>query len=242
MARRLRVRVGTIGVLLVAVALSAAVAGSVARLSADSSAVTGGLVRGCVLSVPSPGNNPALGTVRIVKAPETCKPNETLLTWSKGVATCPSGQVLQSLREDGTATCATDKGTTYTAGEGLTLNGTQFAVDLSVVQHRFFADCPHGSSIRATFINGAIACEEDSTLSEVKTISSTFTVVTGINRQGFDVLCPAGTLLTGGGYSSPSDALQILESRPNGGVWHVAAQQPIAFSNTEITVYALCIK
>lgn len=41
------------------------------------------VIRGCVLSVPNPGNNPPLGTVRIIKTTETCKPNETALDWNQ---------------------------------------------------------------------------------------------------------------------------------------------------------------
>lgn len=41
------------------------------------------VIRGCVLSVPNPGNNPPLGTVRIVKTGETCKPNEQAIDWNQ---------------------------------------------------------------------------------------------------------------------------------------------------------------
>jgi hypothetical protein len=49
------------------------------------------VIRGCVLSVPNPGNNPALGTVRIIKTGETCKPNEQPLDWNQQGIQGPKG-------------------------------------------------------------------------------------------------------------------------------------------------------
>jgi hypothetical protein len=44
-------------------------------------------VHGCYLTTANPGNNPPLGTVRIVKATEACKQNETALDWNgQGIA------------------------------------------------------------------------------------------------------------------------------------------------------------
>ncbi len=41
---------------------------------------------------------------------------------------CPTGSAISAVNADGTVSCETDNNTTYTAGEGLALNSTQFSV------------------------------------------------------------------------------------------------------------------
>lgn len=54
-----------------------------------------------------------------------------------------------------------DNDTQYTAGNGLTLNGGQFSVSLSVVQARIGGFCAEGSSIRSIDSAGGVVCEAD---------------------------------------------------------------------------------
>jgi hypothetical protein len=61
-------------------ALCTAVATSVTVLSAHGGDAA--KVHGCVLTTPNPGNTLPLGSVRIVKAAEACKPNETAQDWN----------------------------------------------------------------------------------------------------------------------------------------------------------------
>lgn len=66
----------------VAVAGALPLAGSVGVARYVDPQQAGGQVTACVLSVPNPGNNPPLGSVRVIKSTETCKPNETPLAWN----------------------------------------------------------------------------------------------------------------------------------------------------------------
>jgi hypothetical protein len=52
-----------------------------------------------------------------------------------------------------------DDGSSYTAGEGLTLSGTQFSVDTSLIQARVGEVCPSGSAIRAVNQDGTVTCQ-----------------------------------------------------------------------------------
>ncbi|MBN1770595.1 MAG: hypothetical protein JXB32_04980 [Deltaproteobacteria bacterium] len=54
-----------------------------------------------------------------------------------------------------------DTNTTYTAGSGLALTGTQFSADTAVVQARVAGTCAAGSSIRVIDAAGNVTCETD---------------------------------------------------------------------------------
>ena len=49
-------------------------------------------------------------------------------------------------------------GPTYSAGVGLTLTGTTFAVNTTAIQARVFGSCPAGQAIAAVGVNGAVTC------------------------------------------------------------------------------------
>lgn len=53
-----------------------------------------------------------------------------------------------------------DNDTTYSAGDGLTLDGTIFAADSTVVQRRLQSACNLGSAIRAVDDEGRVACQD----------------------------------------------------------------------------------
>lgn len=53
-----------------------------------------------------------------------------------------------------------DNDTTYTAGTGLLLSGTQFSVDTTLIQARIGAGCAAGQAIRLVQANGTVTCQE----------------------------------------------------------------------------------
>jgi hypothetical protein len=75
--------------------------------------------------------------------------------------TCPSGSAIRVVADDGSVSCEADSDTTYTAGTGLTLVGTEFRVATAVVQQRVTGSCVAGSSIRVIHADGTVDCEED---------------------------------------------------------------------------------
>lgn len=85
--------------------------------------------------------------------------------------TCTSGSVLK-YGASGWA-CATDNdtNTTYTAGTGLTLTGTVFSANTSVVQSRVGGSCSEGTAIRAIDSAGNVTCQGVAPLTPTKITS-----------------------------------------------------------------------
>ena len=70
---------------------------------------------------------------------------------------CSTGQVT---KWNGTTWgCGNDNDTTYSAGSGLTLSGTTFTADTSVVQARVTGACSNGDAIREVNGDGTVACQ-----------------------------------------------------------------------------------
>lgn len=162
-------------------------------------------------------------------------------TQNRVTGTCASGSSIQTIGQDGSVTCETDQNTTYTAGPGLTLSGTQFSADTSYLQRRVTGTCSSGSSIRTIAQDGTVTCETDTTgFSAVQVVSGTFSVACcAFNVQTFDQPCPSGTTLISGGFTMTQITLQhVWASRPAGNSWRVVATQDLG--SDDLVVYAIC--
>jgi hypothetical protein len=96
---------------------------------------------------------------------------DTRAVQARVLGTCPAGQAIRAIAEDGSVTCEVDdSGATYSAGAGLTLTGTTFSVDTSAVQARVTGFCPPGQAIRAIGIGGSVTCEVDDSYSDAQAI------------------------------------------------------------------------
>jgi len=71
---------------------------------------------------------------------------------------CADGSAIRQVNQDGTVVCETDDNTTYTAGTGLTLVGTQFAADDSYLQRRVSGVCGAGYAMSAVNNDGSVTC------------------------------------------------------------------------------------
>lgn len=93
--------------------------------------------------------------------------------------TCSGNQKAQGLSPTGILSCAVDQDTLYSAGTGLTLAGTQFQVNPSVVQSRVANGCPSTATIQAIAQDGSVTCHTDANSGGTVT-----TVATGAGLQG----------------------------------------------------------
>ncbi len=91
-------------------------------------------------------------------------------------SSCTAGSSIRAIAADGTVTCETDDNTTYTAGTGLALDGTQFSADTTYIQRRVSDSCTAGSYIRAIAADGMVTCETDN--------NTTYLAGTGLDLVG----------------------------------------------------------
>lgn len=110
---------------------------------------------------------------------------------------CAVGQAIQVINQDGSVLCEIDDDTTYSAGFGLGLLGTQFEVDSGLVQRRVGDSCAVGQAIQAIQQDGTVSCEVDNDTTYVAgfglDLSGTqFNVVTGTVQQRVSGACAVG--------------------------------------------------
>jgi hypothetical protein len=74
---------------------------------------------------------------------------------------CAPGSSIRAVNADGTVVCEPDDDTTYSAGAGLVLEGTEFRANRAETQWRVSDVCAAGSSIRAIDVDGTVICEAD---------------------------------------------------------------------------------
>lgn len=77
---------------------------------------------------------------------------------------CVAGSAIRAIDAGGTPTCENDDDTTYTAGTGLNLIGTQFSADANYLQRRVTPGCRVGSIIREVKQDGTVTCWDDAPL------------------------------------------------------------------------------
>jgi len=115
---------------------------------------------------------------------------------------CAPGSSIRAIAQDGTVVCEADDssaaGATYTAGNGLTLMGSTFAVDSGVVQARIASTCPIGASIRAIGGDGTVTCESDDDTTYaagtgLTLTGSTFTADTSYLQRRVAATCAVGS-------------------------------------------------
>lgn len=140
--------------------------------------------------------------------------------------TCLSSQKLLSINADGSANCAADNDTTYTAGSGITSLGNVIAIDPTYTQRRIGASCAVGSSIRIVNQDGTVGCQVDA--------DTTYTAGTGLNLTGtvFSLLSGCATnqipKWTGTIWACAVD----VDTNSGGTITGVTAQAPISGGGT----------
>jgi trimeric autotransporter adhesin len=128
---------------------------------------------------------------------------------------CESGSSIRQVNADGSVVCEIDDNITYTAGFGLSLNGTEFSVVTTTMQTRVIGICEAGYSIRTINPDGSVVCEADS--------DTTYTAGTGLTLTGNEFsLTPA--------YSLPQSCNNNQVPKWNGTIW-VCADDNIGSGN-----------
>jgi len=125
---------------------------------------------GSVVCEPVGGNPYTAGYGLALNGNEFSVLTSTIQTRVTG--TCGTGYAIRTVNADGSVVCEPDNDTTYTAGFGLGLNGTEFSVVTSTIQTRVSQGCTVGSMIRSIHADGTVACETDA--------NTTYTAGTGL--------------------------------------------------------------
>jgi hypothetical protein len=88
---------------------------------------------------------------------------DTAVMQRRVTGACEPGASIRAIAGDGTVECEADDDTDtlYSAGAGLSLDGTVFGVDTAVTQRRVTGACEPGTSIRAIAGDGTVECEAD---------------------------------------------------------------------------------
>ncbi len=119
-------------------------------------------------------------------------------TQSRVSGTCAAGSFFTGVNQDGTVNCATPTGgSSYTAGLGLTLTGTQFSADTSAIQARVTGACNAGAALSAIKQDGTVSCNSvvdfAGVLSGTANIASGLTVTNLGDGMGLDVATSSTT-------------------------------------------------
>jgi len=91
----------------------------------------------------------------------TTNANDIATKQQRVSANCAAGSSIRKINSDGTVVCEADTDTTYTAGTGITLSGTQLSVNTNTIQKRISSSCLSGYFIRSVGANGIVSCAPD---------------------------------------------------------------------------------
>jgi hypothetical protein len=123
---------------------------------------------------------------------------------------CAPGSSVRAINADGTVVCEPDDDTTYSAGAGLVLEGTEFRANRAETQWRVSDVCAAGSSIRAIDVDGTVVCETDN--------DTTYGAGTGLSLVGgqFSVnFAGTGSAGTASRSDHSHDAAYVNEGQAN---------------------------
>ncbi|MCZ7679467.1 MAG: hypothetical protein M5U28_12175 [Sandaracinaceae bacterium] len=187
---------------------------------------------GTVTCEPDDDTNYAAGTGLTLTG--TTFAMDPALVQARVSSSCAAGSAIRAIAADGTVTCEVPAmGASYSAGAGLTLTGTTFAVDTASVQARVASTCPAGSSIRAIAADGTVMCEIDDDTDTTYaagaglTLSgTTFAVDPTAIQARVTGTCPAGQVIRGvntDGTVTCGGATSGWLARSSGGVGQIAA-------------------
>lgn len=110
---------------------------------------------------------------------------------------------------------------------------------LEVSRQGFIAGCPEGSSISRVDMEGSVVCETDDFIAFGKRARKISLVSPQTALLPIALACPAGTTLTGGGFSNVQGGLQLIASQPSGNSWLLIVANPTA-NLLSVQVWAQC--
>jgi peptidoglycan hydrolase CwlO-like protein len=110
---------------------------------------------------------------------------------------------------------------------------------LEVSRQGLMTGCPDGSSISRVDMNGSVVCETDDFIAFGKRSRKISLVSPQTSLLPIALACPAGTTLTGGGFSNVQGGLQLIASQPSGNSWLLIVANPTA-NGLSVQIWAQC--